>query len=51
MKKIIGFLVFIILFAFIPFGPVDYSSKFSGLFIVIGNLQASILDFTWFQSM
>ena len=45
MKKIIGFLVFIILFAFIPFGPVDYSSKFSGLFIVIGNLQVYILDF------
>ena len=45
MKKIIGFLVFIVLFAFIPFGPVDYSSKFSGFFIVIGNLQASIIDF------
>ena len=44
MKKLVGFLLLTILFAFVPLGSIDYSSKFSGFFILLGNFQVAIID-------
>ncbi|MBT4654254.1 MAG: hypothetical protein HOB59_00050 [Gammaproteobacteria bacterium] len=46
MKKFIGFIVIILLFAFAPLQhiwPIDYSSKAANILIFLGNLQVIIL--------
>ena len=47
MKKFAGFLIIILLFAYIPIysiWPIDYSSKTAHILILLGNLQITILE-------
>lgn len=47
MKKFFGFLIIIILFAYIPIysiWPIDYSSKTASILILLGEMQVIILE-------
>ena len=47
MKKILGLIVIIILFAYIPIysiWPIDYSSKTANILILLGNAQVIIIE-------
>ena len=47
MKKFFGFLIIIILFAYIPIysiWPIDYSSKTASILILLGQMQVIILE-------
>ena len=47
MKKFFGFLIIIILFAYIPIysiWPIDYSSKTASILILLGEIQVIILE-------
>ena len=47
MKKFVGFLVVIVLFAYIPIysiWPIDYSSKTASILILLGEVQVIILE-------
>jgi len=39
MNKLLAFIIIIIFLAYIPLGPVNYSSELSGVFIFLGNVQ------------
>ena len=47
MKKLAGFLIIILLFAYTPIysiWPIDYSSKTADILILLGNLQITVLE-------
>ena len=47
MKKILGLIVIILLFAYIPIysiWPIDYSSKTANILILLGNMQIIIIE-------
>jgi FimV-like protein len=47
MKKFVGFLIVIVLFAYIPIysiWPIDYSSKTANILILLGEVQVMILE-------
>ena len=47
MKKFVGFLTVIVLFAYIPIysiWPIDYSSKTANILILLGEVQVIILE-------
>ena len=47
MKKFVGFLIIVILFAYIPIysiWPIDYSSKTANILILLGEVQVIILE-------
>ena len=47
MKKFVGFLIVIVLFAYIPIysiWPIDYSSKTASILILLGEVQVIILE-------
>ena len=39
MNKLLAIIIIIMFLAYVPLGPVNYSSELSGIFIFLGNVQ------------
>jgi FimV-like protein len=42
MNKLLSLIVIVLFIAYVPLGPVNYSSELSGIFVFLGQLQANL---------